>query len=67
MSVRRVLRTALFVLGVYLTLLGLWWIAEGTGLVAVDFMAGQMQWAWRGLALAAMGIALAVAAARMKV
>jgi hypothetical protein len=51
-------RTMLLIVGVLSVLLGAWWIAQGTGLVPVGFMANHMQWAWRGAVLAAFGAAL---------
>ena len=52
-------------IGALIFLLGIWWTLQGTGLVAVGFMAGHMQWAWRGLALIGLGIVLAVFARRL--
>jgi hypothetical protein len=37
------------------TLLGFWWILQGTGLAPVGFMANQMPWAYRGAALVIVG------------
>ena len=36
--------------------LGVWWILQGTGIVPIGFMANQMEWAYRGAALAAVGL-----------
>ena len=66
MPARRIVRLALLALGVFFAALGLWWTLQGTGLVTAGFMAHHMQWAWRGLALIAMGIALAVGGARLR-
>ena len=36
--------------------LGVWWILQGTGIVPIGFMANQMEWAYRGAALAVVGL-----------
>ena len=59
------LRTLLLTIGVLATLLGVWWICQGTGLVPIGFMANHMQWAYRGAALAAFGVVLAIASRRI--
>jgi hypothetical protein len=52
----RGLPTALLItIGVLAVLLGVWWILQGTGIVPVGFKAHHMQWAWRGIGLAAGG------------
>lgn len=51
-------RIVLAVAGALAVLLGIVWLGRGTGWFvwpATSFMAGHMQWAWRGLALIAMG------------
>ena len=62
----RVFRPLLVAFGVVTTALGAWWVLQGTGVVPIGFMAYHMQWAWRGLVLAAMGVALAVIGLRMR-
>jgi hypothetical protein len=55
------MRTALLVLGILALLIGLLWIGQGTGLVAwpqSSFMISQIQWAYYGAALAAIGLVL---------
>ena len=55
------MRTALLVSGILALLIGLLWIGQGTGLVAwpqSSFMISQIQWAWYGAALAAVGLIL---------
>ena len=55
------MRTALLVSGILALLIGLLWIGQGTGLVAwpqSSFMISQVQWAWYGAALAAVGLIL---------
>jgi len=58
-------RTLLFVVGVLATLLGVWWVCQGTGLVPIGFMAHHMQWAWRGAVLAAFGVVVTIVSRRM--
>ena len=36
-------------------LLGAWWVAQGTGLAPIGFMANNMDWAYRGGALFVVG------------
>jgi len=48
-------RTLLVVFGALSLVLGLWWVAQGTGLAPIGFMAHHMQWAYRGAVLAAAG------------
>ena len=38
--------------------LGIVWILQGINVLPGSFMTGQIQWAWRGGALAAIGICL---------
>jgi hypothetical protein len=55
------MRTALLIVGVLALLIGLLWIGQGTGMVAwpqSSFMIRQLQWAWYGAALAAVGLSL---------
>jgi hypothetical protein len=55
------MRTALLVIGIIAMLLGLVWIGQGTGYFpypASSFMISQMPWAYRGIALAVIGIGL---------
>jgi hypothetical protein len=55
------MRTALLVICIIATLLGLIWIGQGTGYFpypASSFMISQMPWAYRGTALAVIGIGL---------
>jgi hypothetical protein len=42
-------------MGILAMLLGVWWILQGTGLAPVGFMANQMPWAYRGVALVILG------------
>jgi hypothetical protein len=55
------MRTALLVIGIIATLIGLVWIGQGTGYFpypASSFMISQMPWAWRGIVLALIGLGL---------
>lgn len=61
------MRTALVVVGSIALLVGLLWIGQGTGYVrwpASSFMIDARVWAWYGVALAVIGIALIVHARR---
>ena len=49
------------VLGILALLIGLLWIGQGSGVIAwpsSSFMISQVQWAWYGAALAAVGLVL---------
>jgi hypothetical protein len=59
------LRAFLLTIGVLAILLGVWWTLQGTGVVPVGFMANHMQWAWRGMGLAAGGVIAAIISRRM--
>lgn len=55
------MRTLLLILGIIALVIGLLWIGQGTGIVAwpqSSFMISQMQWAYYGAALAAVGAIL---------
>lgn len=58
------MKTALAIISVLAMLLGALWIAQGTGLVPVGFMANQMEWAYRGGGLVVAGLALLIFARR---
>jgi hypothetical protein len=61
------MRTALVVVGSIAVIVGLLWIGQGTGYVrwpASSFMIDARVWAWYGIALAVIGIALIVHARR---
>jgi uncharacterized membrane protein len=62
-SVHRIypMRAPLLTLGILAFLIGILWIGQGTGLVnwpKSSFMISQMQWAYYGAALAALGVGL---------
>jgi hypothetical protein len=55
------MRAAFLVCGILAILIGLLWIGQGTGVITwpqSSFMISQMQWAWYGAALAAVGVIL---------
>jgi hypothetical protein len=55
---RRIARALLLIVGVFVLLMGLLWIGQGTGIVPwpkTSFMISQIAWAYRGAALAATG------------
>jgi membrane protein implicated in regulation of membrane protease activity len=62
------MRIALLIAGILGLVLGLVWIGQGTGLFpypASSFMISEMTWAYRGVALAVIGLILIVLARRM--
>jgi NhaP-type Na+/H+ or K+/H+ antiporter len=61
------MKTALLVIGFIAVLVGLLWIGQGTGYVrwpASSFMIDARVWAWYGIALAVVGVALIIHARR---
>lgn len=52
------MRTVFRTTAILAMLLGIWWILQGTGLAPVGFMANQMPWAYRGIALVVVGSAV---------
>ena len=65
----RVLRPILLVIGVLAALMGMLWIGQGLGYVhwpASSFMLDQGPWADRGAVLAVLGLALILAARRIR-
>jgi len=61
------MKTALLVVGFIAVLVGLLWIGQGTGYVrwpASSFMIDARVWAWYGVALAVVGVALIIHARR---
>ena len=62
------LRTALLVVGILATAMGLLWIGQGLGYIhwpASSFMLDQRPWADRGAALAVVGLLLILVARRI--
>ena len=62
---RRWGRIGLLLLGLAAAGLGVLWTLRGFGVVLGSFMSNHMQWGWRGLALTAMGVAVAVVSRRI--
>jgi hypothetical protein len=54
------------ILGVLLFLLGVIWILQGVNILPGSFMTGQIVWAWRGAAAAAIGLILLAIANRKR-
>jgi hypothetical protein len=55
------MRNWLPIVGFLALAIGLLWIGQGTGVIAwpaSSFMVSQVQWAWYGAALAALGVIL---------
>ena len=53
------MRTAAFVAGILLLLIGLLWVGQGTGFFpypSSSFMIGEMTWAYRGAGVALAGL-----------
>jgi hypothetical protein len=48
------------ILGVLLIAMGAIWILQGVNILPGSFMTGQIAWAWRGAAAAAVGIMLLI-------
>ena len=61
----RVLRVVTLVFGILALLLGCWWILQGTGVVPVGFMANHMEWAYRGIGVAVVGLVVIYTSRRM--
>jgi hypothetical protein len=57
---KRVLR----VLSVCLIALGVIWILQGINVLPGSFMTGQIQWAYRGAAIAAVGLLVLIVGSR---
>ena len=59
------MKLVLTIVGALMMLLGAWWIAQGTGLAPIGFMANHMEWAWRGVAVAVVGLVVLIAGRRL--
>lgn len=62
------MKTTILVIGILATLTGLVWIGQGTGYFPYprsSFMISQTPWAYRGIALAVVGLVLIVISRRM--
>lgn len=60
------MRTALNLSGALLLLMGGVWMLQGIGMLPGSFMTGQTKWAAYGAIAAAVGLALLVAARRVR-
>ena len=58
------MRWIVSVVGIVMALLGGFWILQGTNIIPVGFMAGQMQYILLGALVAVVGIGLVVIANR---
>ena len=61
------MKTAFNILGIAAIVMGLLWVGQGLGLVPwpeTSFMIDQRPWAWRGAALAGVGVVLLFLARR---
>ena len=54
----KILKLMLAVIAVMMVIVGGIWILQGINVLPGSFMTGRMEWAWRGGALAAVGIGL---------
>jgi hypothetical protein len=59
------MRIVLRILAILLILVGIVWIFQGIGVLPGSFMSGQMQWAYRGGAVAVAGVAILLLARRI--
>lgn len=62
------MRMVVFVAGILLLLLGLLWIGQGTGYFpypSYSFMVSDMTWTYRGVAVAAAGVAVMLISRRI--
>jgi hypothetical protein len=60
------MRWVMIGLGVLLTLIGVVWILQGTGLLPGSMMSGQSFWAWMGLLALIGGVVLLFFGARRR-
>jgi hypothetical protein len=60
------MKLALRVVGSILLLMGTTWFFQGIGVLPGSFMSGQPRWAVNGAIADAVGVALFIAAARVK-
>jgi len=49
------MKLALTIICILAMLIGVWWVAQGTGLAPIGFMANNMDWAYRGAWLFVIG------------
>jgi hypothetical protein len=60
------MRAVLRILAILLILLGIVWILQGVNVLPGSFMTGQMQWAYRGAAVAIIGLIMFLFARRRR-
>ncbi len=60
------MRLGIRILAVLLIFLGVIWILQGINVLPGSFMTGQIQWAYRGGAIAVIGIALLFLQSRLR-
>jgi hypothetical protein len=58
------MRIALRIVAGLLIAAGIVWILQGIGVLPGSYMSGQMQWAYRGAAIAVVGVAMLLFARR---
>ena len=58
------MHAVLRILAILLMLLGIVWILQGVNVLPGSFMTGQMQWAYRGAAIAILGLIMLLFARR---
>lgn len=58
------MKLVLTIVGVLAMALGAWWVAQGTGLAPIGFMANNMDWAYRGAGLFVVGLIVLIFARR---
>lgn len=58
------MKIALTTIAVLAMLIGAVWVAQGTGVLPYGFMANEMTWTYRGVALFVAGVALLILARR---
>lgn len=54
----KILKLMLAVIAVMMVIVGGIWILQGINVLPGSFMTGRMEWAWRGGALAVVGLGL---------
>ena len=59
-----IMRIVLRVVAILLIVVGIIWILQGINVLPGSFMTGQMQWAYRGGAAAAVGLIILILANR---
>jgi len=60
------MRITLRILAILMILLGIVWILQGVNVLPGSFMTGHIQWAYRGGAVAVIGLALFLFARRRR-